>query len=190
MTWRLGRCGFPSIAPSASAMNGTPTLWWVGQRRIIFGIAGIGVGGIQRVMRSLLVLIVLGWSVLAYAAGGVDGDWKSATGSVVRVYSCGAESCLKIVKLEPSAPTSVDTKNPDAALRGRPLCGLVIGTKFRATDADHLVDGYVYDPKSGHTYRGTMTSEGDTLKMHGYIGISLFGRTEVWSRAVAVETCR
>ena len=141
-------------------------------------------------MRWLWVLVVLGWSGLAYAAGGVVGDWKSATGSVVPVYSCGAESCVKIVKLEPSAPTSVDTKNPDAALRGRPLCGLVIGTKFQATDADHLVDGYVYDPKSGHTYRGTMTAEGDTLKMHGYIGISLFGRTEVWARSGAVEACR
>ena len=141
-------------------------------------------------MRWLWVLAVIGWSGLAYAAGGVDGDWKSATGSVVRVYSCGAESCVKIVKLEPSAPATTDTKNPDDALRGRPLCGLVIGTKFRATDADHLVDGYVYDPKSGHTYRGTMTSEGDTLKMHGYIGISLFGRTGVWSRVGAVEACR
>ena len=56
--------------------------------------------GIRQMMRWLWVLAVIGWSGLAYAAGGVDGDWKSATGSVVRVYSCGAESCVKIVKLE------------------------------------------------------------------------------------------
>jgi uncharacterized protein (DUF2147 family) len=140
--------------------------------------------------RWFAVLVLLGCCGVAFAAGGVDGDWKSATDSVVRIYACGAETCLKIVKLEPLAPATTDTKNPDAALRGRPLCGLVIGTKFQATDANHVVNGYVYDPKSGHTYRGTMTAEGDTLKMHGYIGISLFGRTEVWSRVGAVEACR
>jgi len=120
----------------------------------------------------------------------VAGDWKSPAGSVVRVYGCGAETCLKLVKLEPSAPVTTDQKNPDASLRGRALCGLVIGTGFHASDADHLVEGHLYDPKSGHTYRGTIVAEGDALKLHGYIGISLFGRMEVWSRVGAVEACR
>jgi uncharacterized protein (DUF2147 family) len=141
-------------------------------------------------MRWLGVRGVLGGGGFAKGGGGVMGDWKSPAGSVVRVYGCGVETCLKLVRLEASAPVITDTKNPDASLRSRSLCGLVIGTGFRATDADHLEDGHLYDPKSGRTYRGTIVAEGDSLKLHGYIGVSLFGRTEVWSRVGAVEACR
>jgi uncharacterized protein (DUF2147 family) len=53
-----------------------------------------------------------------------------------------------------------------------------------------LSGGHLYDPKSGHTYRGTIVAEGDALKLHGYIGVSLFGRTETWQRVAAVEACK
>jgi uncharacterized protein (DUF2147 family) len=43
--------------------------------------------------------------------------------------------------------------------------------------------GRVYDPNSGNTYRGTITLiDADTLKLRGYVGITLFGRTEIWKR--------
>ena len=42
-------------------------------------------------------------------------------------------------------------------------------------------DGTIYDPKSGKTYSCKMTIDGNKLKIRGYIGISLFGRTEVWT---------
>lgn len=89
---------------------------------------------------------------------------------------------MRIVFLGPSAPSRVDNKNPDASLRSRSLCGLVIGTQFQASDSSHASGGRVYDPKSGNTYRGGMALDGEVLHLRGYVGLPLFGRTEVWRR--------
>ena len=44
--------------------------------------------------------------------------------------------------------------------------------------------GDIYDPESGKTYSSYMfLKDKNTLKVRGYVGISLFGRTEVWTRA-------
>jgi uncharacterized protein (DUF2147 family) len=57
--------------------------------------------------------------------------------------------------------------------------------KGRSSDggAGRWTHGTVYDPNSGKTYKGTITLvDHDTLKLRGYIGISLFGRNAIWSR--------
>ena len=141
-------------------------------------------------MRFLSFVLFLSLAGAANAASGSTGDWKSPTGSVIRVYKCDADLCLKIVSLPPGAPESSDQLNPDASLRNRPLCGLVIGTGFHIKDTGHAEGGRLYDPKSGHTYKGTITADGDSLKLHGYVGISMLGRTETWQRVDAVAGCK
>jgi len=140
-------------------------------------------------MLRLLAILLLS-TANAQSASTVFGDWKTPTNSVVRVEPCGAAVCLRIVRLSPSAPETTDQQNPDATLRARKLCGLVVGTGFHQDDAAHLSEGHLYDPKSGHTYRGTITAEGDSLHLRGYIGIPLFGRSETWQRTAPVSTCK
>jgi uncharacterized protein (DUF2147 family) len=44
--------------------------------------------------------------------------------------------------------------------------------------------GKIYDPENGKTYSCKMVLDGEQyLKVRGYIGISLLGRTEIWTRA-------
>ena len=143
--------------------------------------------------RALLVAAALGLSGVAWAAGsaGLEGDWVDPAGSVIRVYGCGAAVCAKVVTIEASAPGTRDEKNPNQALRGRSLCGLEIGQGFKRDNETHASGGTIYDPKSGKTYSGTMVAEGSSLKLRGYIGVSLFGRTETWKRATgAVKECK
>ena len=140
--------------------------------------------------RPYVFLLLLSLSSLAHAATGVLGDWMNPTQSVIRIYPCGNSVCAKIVKLSPTAPGKIDYRNPDASLRNRPLCGLEIGMGFHQIDADHLDSGHLYDPESGKTYKGTIASVGDELDLRGYIGIPLFGRTEVWHRVPTVTACK
>jgi uncharacterized protein (DUF2147 family) len=43
--------------------------------------------------------------------------------------------------------------------------------------------GSLYDPESGNTYSGNIIMKPDgALTLRGYIGISLFGRSEDWTR--------
>lgn len=77
----------------------------------------------------------------------------------------------------------VDDKNPDASLRDRELIGLNLFSGFRFDGDDRWVDGRIYDPNRGKTYRCIITViDDDTLKMRGYIGVPLIGRTEIWTR--------
>ena len=122
---------------------------------------------------------------------GVLGDWREASGSVIRIAPCGDALCAKLVLVSAAAPVSVDGMNPDSSLRTRPLCGLLIGEGFRSSDPNKADDGKLYDPKTGKTYKGTMTSEGDVLLLRGYVGIAAFGRTAKWDRVkTPVEACK
>lgn len=148
-----------------------------------------------------LVLLICGTAMAAPAAG-VLGDWTTPDASVVRIAPCGTGGgaagetvCLTVVKVSPGAPPDKDGKladgqNPDSRLRSRPLCGLVIGSGFQQSDPEHLAGGHVYDPNTGRTYSGTIVSSGDTLRLHGFLGISVFGRTETWHRSPTIIPCR
>jgi uncharacterized protein (DUF2147 family) len=146
----------------------------------------------KQAMTRMLTLFLFIAATTNAASGntGALGDWKTPTSSIVRVYPCGNEVCLKIVQLAKSAPETTDQQNPDDSLRNRPLCNLTIGTGFHQDDAAHLSGGHLYDPKSGHTYRGTIAANGDSLNLRGYIGISLFGRSETWQRVAPVRVCK
>lgn len=75
-----------------------------------------------------------------------------------------------------------DDKNPDPGLKNRNLKDLVLLTNFIYDDGVYT-DGKIYDPKTGKTYSCKMTVNGDKLSIRGYVGISLFGRTTVWTRS-------
>lgn len=52
-------------------------------------------------------------------------------------------------------------------------------------DGDRWSDGHVLDPTNGKIYKAHMSLEdsGEKLRIRGYVGLSLFGRTEVLRRA-------
>jgi uncharacterized protein (DUF2147 family) len=60
--------------------------------------------------------------------------------------------------------------------------GMVIMRNFHP-DGDDWVEGTVVDPENGKEYKGKIWAVGkDELHMRGFVGISLFGRTETWTR--------
>ncbi len=81
------------------------------------------------------------------------------------------------------AHPGTDVNNKDPALRTRPLLGAVLVWHLRPEDGEY-VDGYVYNPRNGETYRMKAELTGaTTLKIRGYLGISLLGQSQIWTRA-------
>ena len=63
-----------------------------------------------------------------------------------------------------------------------PIQGMVIIKDLKIIDKS-WEDGTILDPKSGKTYSCYITFEDEnTLKVRGYIGFSLLGRTQKWIR--------
>lgn len=77
----------------------------------------------------------------------------------------------------------LDDRNPDAALRKRPLIGLPMLRGLRYDGHGRWIDGRVYNSNDGGTYSVQLElGDVDHLKLRGYIGISLFGSTSIWTR--------
>ena len=98
----------------------------------------------------------------------VNGEFE---GTVLRVFS-------------PPAPSA----NPlceecSGELRDKPIVGMKILRGLRR-DGDGFSGGEILDPDEGRVYRCSMrlVDGGRRLEVRGYIGIALFGRTQVWDR--------
>ena len=68
-------------------------------------------------------------------------------------------------------------------LKNAPVIGMTILRRMRR-NGDEWSGGEILDPENGKTYRATMrlTDGGKKLIVRGYIGISLFGRSQTWLR--------
>lgn len=112
----------------------------------------------------------------------IAGHWVTADrAALVEVAPCGRALCgriARVLKVDPTKPTR-DVNNPDAALRGRAIVGMVFLTGFVATGDQW--NGRIYDPRNGRTYRSVLTRNGATLRVKGCLGP--FCRTQVWTRA-------
>lgn len=142
-------------------------------------------------LSSLLLLSAALATASAYAqAPTVLGYWREPGGSVIRIAPCEQRLCVVIARLRTrNDPPLTDMHNPDPKLRNRPLCGLTIGEGFVEVDPQHARGGHLYDPRSGRTYSGEMTAEGNLLRLRGYLGLRIFGRTETWVRASQPPPC-
>lgn len=133
---------------------------------------------------TLILCFAFGAAISARSqTNGILGRWAEPEGSTIVVERCGEFVCARLVGISKSAPAQVDGLNPNASLRNRPLCGLQIGTGFKPADLNNAADGKLYDPKSGKTYSGSMQRQGDQLALRGYVGLKVFGRTELWKPA-------
>lgn len=143
-------------------------------------------------IKLLFVISVLTLSSFAttHNADAVIGTWltgsKEGKVTIFRSgeYFYGKISWLRMPNTADGKPKT-DANNPDPKLKSRPLMGLLNlkGLEYDAKSGT-WINGEVYDPKSGKTYSCKITiTDANTLEVRGYIGVSLIGRTDVWTRS-------
>jgi uncharacterized protein (DUF2147 family) len=139
----------------------------------------------------LLLTTLLFTSVIAFGQQADDliGIWEPSNGKVrVKIEKLGTKYFGRIVWLRAPLDSltnkpKVDKNNPDEALRNVPLKGFRLLKDFSFKSAGEWADGTIYDPENGSTYSCTIKmKDKNTLDIRGYIGISAFGRTDIWKR--------
>jgi len=117
----------------------------------------------------------------------VDDDTKQPTGWFLITNHDGVYSGI-IAKmfLKPGEdPNAVCSACKDDRLN-HPWLGLEIirGMKQDPDKPEKYEDGTILDPRDGKVYKAnmTVTPDGQTLVVRGYIGISLLGKNQYWTR--------
>ncbi len=135
-------------------------------------------------------LLMLSTTAIFAQADKIVGTWLSEEkDGKIEVYKQNGKYFGKLVWIsedvgpDGKAPKR-DVNNPDAAKRNEPLKGKVLMKNLSwDEDDEEWTDGTIYDPKSGSTYSLIAWLEDpDTLYLKGYIGISLIGRSSLWTR--------
>ncbi|MGM9510043.1 DUF2147 domain-containing protein [Larkinella sp. GY13] len=141
----------------------------------------------------LVPLLLLAHSLTAFTPqfhpDAVVGTWLNGTKQgQIQIYKKGNQYYGKLVWLrEPNNPSTgkpkTDLKNSQATLRSRPLMGLDVMQGFVHDGGKVWEDGHIYNPEDGKEYSCKMTLKNpNTLDVRGYVGISLLGKTQTWTR--------
>jgi uncharacterized protein (DUF2147 family) len=140
-------------------------------------------------MMSILILYISKAQTAEVAESDkIVGVWEVGSGKArVKITKYGDKFGGKIVWLkEPTYPDGtkkVDKNNPDETKRTTPLLGYNNLLGFSYKGKSEYDGGTIYDPENGSVYNCNISLQDDnTIEVRGYIGVSLFGRTDTWKR--------
>jgi uncharacterized protein (DUF2147 family) len=143
--------------------------------------------------KRAIAAVMLLTSTVAYSSG-IDGLWHQIDDKTGNVNS--------LVKIETTANEARATiiqgyslpgqRRPDdercsrcpGSFRDRPLIGLTFMWGLKGGNREWS-DGEILDPVEGKIYRAkaVLSEDEKELTVRGYLGVSLFGRSQIWRRA-------
>lgn len=143
--------------------------------------------------KIIIILFCLLVSLTGGAQSTSEGDkiigvWLSGSGKgKIHITKYGDKYGGKLVWLkEPNdanGKPKLDDKNPDPVKQKLPKMGLNNLLGFNYVGNGKYENGTIYDPENGKTYKCVMTLDGDNkLNVRGYVGLTLIGRTDTWTR--------
>ena len=146
----------------------------------------------MKAMKSLFVTAILMLaSSLVTAAGSPVGVWRSIDDktrqerSIIRITEENGELKGVVEKIvdQPGDDPAHLCKECKDERKDKPIIGMAILWGLKK-DGDAWAGGEILDPKNGKIYRCKITLSGDgkSLNVRGFIGISLIGRSQTWLR--------
>lgn len=130
----------------------------------------------------------------------IEGIWQTQELSEVTIALCPHGFCGTLSKIvvpregltdeEYAAAQAMpvesftDMRNPDPALRSRPMLGLQILTLLTSTKPN-IYDGEIYNPQDGNIYSGYVEMLGpDLIKLNGCVLYNLICQGQDWVRVI------
>jgi len=140
----------------------------------------------------ILFLTVTCFSATSYVKSDITGTWLNQDQDAhIKIFELNGMFFGQIVWLKiPNDPETgkpkLDKHNSDDAKKTKPVLNLIIMKNLVWNESDqNWSGGLIYDPKSGNSYSLTCTlTNQNTMELRGYMGLSLFGRTDIWTRVI------
>lgn len=127
-------------------------------------------------------------SVLGVQSQTIFGEWQNKnedTGkvdSVIEIYEKQGKAYAKIVKITDSTKQNEVCEKCKGDKKNKKILGMDILSGLKK-DGKEWSGGEILDPKSGKVYKCFIKLVNkNKLKVRGYLGMALFGRTVYWHR--------
>jgi uncharacterized protein (DUF2147 family) len=133
-------------------------------------------------------ILILTPCIYAQSGNEILGEWLPSKGNAhIKIsrygdYFSGRITWLKDPIDDKTGKPQLDKNNPDSKMHKVPLLGYLImqGFKFNGNEWS---GGTIYDPENGKLYSCRVKlKDKNTLDVRGFIGISLIGRSDTWTR--------
>ena len=137
-------------------------------------------------MKHLFLLVIITLSVTVKGQT-ITGQWETYDDktqekkAVIEIYKSNNIYFAKIVK------SFIGKKNATCekcigTKKDKPIIGLVVIENIKKNE-DEFDGGSILDPETGETYKCYLKLiNTNKLEVRGYIGFSIFGRTQYWLR--------
>ena len=140
-------------------------------------------------MKKLLITLLciffttIGFSQTIFGAWNSFDEETNRLESVIEVYEKDDEAFAKITKITNLENQGATCINCSGKRKNAPILGMNILTGLQK-EGKEWSGGKILDPKNGKEYKCYIQLlDENTLKIRGYIGFSVFGRTAIWKRA-------
>ena len=138
-------------------------------------------------MKIKILILLVTLPLLSFSQN-VLGKWKTIDDvngkakSIVEIYSDNGKVFGKITQILTPGEENKKCTECKGDLKDKPIAGMLILENL-VKDGDEWNDGTILDPNNGKVYKCYITLENeDKLKVRGYIGFSIIGRTQYWYR--------
>ena len=140
-------------------------------------------------MKKYFLLIFILCITIPSFSQTIFGKWNSfneetnKVESVIEVYEKDSKAFAKIISIKDPSRSSAKCVECNGKRKNAPILGMNILTGLNK-DGNEWSGGKILDPKNGKEYKCYIQLlDKNTLKLRGYIGFSMFGRTAIWKRA-------
>ncbi|AUC84468.1 DUF2147 domain-containing protein [Polaribacter sp. ALD11] len=138
-------------------------------------------------MKKLLFTLLFVVISISINAQTIFGKWNSKNDdgnvdSVLEIYKKDGKAYAKVVEIMNPARKKALCVDCEGEYKDKPILGLNILSGLKK-DGDEWSDGQIIDPRNGKVYKCYIKLvKPNKLKLRGFIGLSVFGKTNYWER--------